>query len=162
MSHCRTLYRAEDAQPAFNAPLWHEASAAARLPAWKSPPFDESLYRAITVDEWRHLVAWTRRAADLPPSVRVRCLLKQSMPKGTMGWCRWVAPQSFCIWVDARLPFWLVCEVLLHEWAHCRQFSIFGDQVAEHGPEWGREYAYLHSRWMTEIETVRPMPIIGP
>lgn len=158
MSHCTTLYRAIGAQPSFCEPVWHERSAASRAPKWRSPPFIECLYRPITPEEWKVLVAWTRRAADLPPSIKVRCLLKHNMPEGTLGWCRWISPQSFCIWVDARLPFWLAVEVALHEFSHVRQFSIFGDQVAEHGPEWGREYAFVHSRWMTEIDTVRPMP----
>lgn len=104
------------------------------------------------------MVEWTRRAADLPSNIKVECILDPAIDKGYMGLCDRIRPDRFVIRVDARLSYWHVADVLIHEWAHARQFLLYGDETAEHGPEFGREFAFIYARWVLELDS---SPMVG-
>jgi hypothetical protein len=118
----------------------------------RAPKGRKGTLAQVTPEQFERLKKWTRRAADLPKGVRVRCVLDSKIDQGYIAWTEQVNknPRSYTIRIDARVSFWHCADLLLHEFVHVRQWIHWGQDIPEHGIEYGREFAYVYQRWVLE------------
>jgi hypothetical protein len=92
-----------------------------------------------------------RRAADLPRGVRIRWVLDPDL--GAQGWAGMCTDHSvtrFTIRIDANLSESFTYWVLAHELSHIRQRIYHPNEVEDHGPGFGIEFAFIWSRAVGE------------
>ncbi|MHC4302201.1 MAG: hypothetical protein ACYS7Y_33495 [Planctomycetota bacterium] len=53
---------------------------------------------------------------------------------------------NFTIYLDKRIPVGMMFDYAIHELAHVH--SWHHDEKNDHGPEWGKSYAALYSRYL--------------
>lgn len=108
---------------------------------------------SISPEEFARLRRRVRRAADLPVGVRVRVILDPDIDSAYLGWCQKTAENRFEIHIAAHLSYYFTSWVLQHEYAHCRQSLIHGEDVPVHGAEFGVEWAYVHARYVRDRDS---------
>ena len=90
--------------------------------------------------KWRKVLNWLRREFPLS-RVRVRQLNMKHQ-----GECDFLA-HRFEISIQKKQCFNLRLDALLHEWAHA--LTWHGNDVDDHGAEWGLAYARLYRTFLT-------------
>ncbi len=128
----------------------HEPSILAK--ALRAPKGRKGTLGRVTPEQFERLKKWTRKAADLPRGVRVYCKLDANIDPGFLAWTARVRdnPMSYTIRVNADVSYWHCADLILHEFVHVRQWLLYGQDVSDHGPEYGREWSHVYMRWTLE------------
>lgn len=99
----------------------------------------------ITAIEFQWMCRYLRRKARLPKGVRIRWILDPDLgAQGYAGMCDdHDSHNRFTIQIDSGLSsehcYWALC----HELAHVRQRIFHVDELDNHGPGFGIEFAFM-------------------
>lgn len=96
-----------------------------------------------------HFRACVRELREIAPTVAPVRVRRRVMSGNDMGNTSAIFDddgiriQHFCITVDSRLSWEATWGTLIHEWAHAVVWKE-GQDVHDHGPDWGIEYARIY------------------
>jgi hypothetical protein len=91
---------------------------------------------------WSKTVLWLHKSFPARGRVSVRSVPLQKL----CGYCR-LSDDRFLIRIDAKAPYRVKLDTILHEWAHV--ITWFGSDTEEdHGGEWGLAYAKIYREFL--------------
>ena len=89
----------------------------------------------------------------LPTIVPVKLIWRDNLPDADIAVCTLLEkrgkPHQFLIELSrsslGEMPWWVVREYMIHEYAHCLSWTVEHRNLKDHGPMWGVAYAQVYT-----------------